>query len=159
MIRLHNARCQLPRQTSRHKGLLPLVNASCFRETDRSEVASTFCIITWGNGPPFDQANPFSQPALRLQRPIPVKPTLAENSHSPVETAPNTTAAPSLHVTVYTFVVWDHDKGATAIYPRMATREAIAKMRGKVNEDTAWVVDASAIDIEGFYSGVRQDGR
>jgi hypothetical protein len=35
----------------------------------------------------------------------------------------------------------------------MATREAIAKMRGKVNEDTAWVVDASAVDIEGFYSG------
>ena len=31
----------------------------------------------------------------------------------------------------YTFVIWDHDKGATAIYPRMATREAIAKMRGK----------------------------
>jgi hypothetical protein len=88
-----------------------------------------------------------------------VKPTPAENSHSTVETAPNTTAAPSPHVTVYTFVVWDHDKGATAIYPRMATREAIAKMRGKVNEDTAWVVDASAIDIEGFYSGVRQDGR
>lgn len=109
--------------------------------------------------PPFDQANPFFQPALRLQRLTPVKPTLAENSHSPVETAPNTTAAPAPHVTVYTFVVWDHDKGATAIYPRMATREAIANMRGKVNEDTAWVVDASAIDIEGFYSGVRQDGR
>jgi hypothetical protein len=41
----------------------------------------------------------------------------------------------------------------------MATREAIARMRGKVNEDTAWVVDASAIDIEGFYSGVRPDPR
>jgi hypothetical protein len=37
----------------------------------------------------------------------------------------------------------------------MATREAIARMRGKVNEDTAWVVEASAIDIEGFYSGGR----
>jgi hypothetical protein len=41
----------------------------------------------------------------------------------------------------------------------MATREAIARMRGKVNEDTAWVVDASAIDIEGFYSGSRPDPR
>jgi hypothetical protein len=35
----------------------------------------------------------------------------------------------------------------------MATRETIAKMRGKVNEDTAWVVEASALDVEGFYSG------
>ena len=88
-----------------------------------------------------------------------MKPTLAESSHSSAETGPKATAAPSTHVTVYTFVVWDHDKGATAIYPRMATREAIAKMRGKVNEDTAWVVDASAIDIEGFYFGGRPDAR
>jgi hypothetical protein len=88
-----------------------------------------------------------------------VKPTLAESSHSSAETTPKTTEAPSTHVTVYTFVVWDHDKSATAIYPRMATREAIAKMRGKVNEDTAWVVDASAVDIEGFYSGGRPDVR
>jgi hypothetical protein len=88
-----------------------------------------------------------------------VKYTLAENSPSATETAPTTTATSPAHVTVYTFVIWDHDKGATAIYPRMATREAIAKMRGKVNEDTAWVVDASAIDIEGFYSGDRADVR
>jgi len=60
------------------------------------------------------------------------------------------------YATVYTFVVWDHDRRATAIYPRMATREAIAKMRGKVNEETAWVVEASALDVEGFYSGSRQ---
>ena len=57
------------------------------------------------------------------------------------------------YATVYTFVIWDHDKGATAIYPRMATLEAIARMRGKVNEDTAWVVDAAELDVEGFYSG------
>jgi hypothetical protein len=56
------------------------------------------------------------------------------------------------HATVYTFVIWDHDRNATVIYPRMATLEAIARMRGKVNEDTAWVVDASALDVEGFYS-------
>jgi len=60
------------------------------------------------------------------------------------------------YATVYTFVVWDHDRRATAIYPRMATREAIAKMRGKVNEETAWVVESSALDVEGFYSGSRQ---
>jgi hypothetical protein len=41
----------------------------------------------------------------------------------------------------------------------MATRESIAKMRGKVNEETAWVVDASALDIEGFYSGGRPNER
>jgi hypothetical protein len=86
-----------------------------------------------------------------------VKRTHAENTHSSPETPPKTTAASPAYVTVYTFVIWDHDKAATAIYPRMATREAIAKMRGKVNEDTAWVVDASAIDIEGFYSGGRPD--
>jgi hypothetical protein len=84
-----------------------------------------------------------------------VKYTLAESSPSATETVPTTTATSPAHVIVYTFVIWDHDKGATAIYPRMATREAIAKMRGKVNEDTAWVVDASAIDIEGFYFGDR----
>jgi hypothetical protein len=63
------------------------------------------------------------------------------------------TKEPVAHATVYTFVVWDHDVGATVIYPKMGTREIIAKMRGKVNEDTAWVVDASALDIEGFYTG------
>jgi hypothetical protein len=88
-----------------------------------------------------------------------VKPTLTENSHSSAASAPKTTAASPTYITVYTFVIWDHDKGATAIYPRMATREAIAKMRGKVNQDTAWVVNASAIDTEGFYSGGPPDDR
>ena len=85
--------------------------------------------------------------------------TLAENSPLATESAPTTTATSVAYVTVYTFVIWDHDKGATAIYPRMATPEAIAKMRGKVNEDTAWVVDGSAIDIEGFYLGDHPDVR
>ena len=88
-----------------------------------------------------------------------MKPTPAKNSHSEPETVPQATAASPTFVTVYTFVIWDHDKGATAIYPRMATREAIARMRGKVNEDTAWVIDATAIDIEGFYSGGVPDRR
>jgi hypothetical protein len=56
------------------------------------------------------------------------------------------------YVTVYTFYVYDHDQGKTVIYPRMATPATIAKMRGKMNEDTAWVVDASTLDIEGFYA-------
>jgi hypothetical protein len=88
-----------------------------------------------------------------------VKSTLAEHGPLATETAPTTTATSPAHVTVYTFVIWDHDKRATAIYPRMATREAIARMRGKVNEDTAWVVDSSAIDIEGFYCGGRPEIR
>jgi len=74
--------------------------------------------------------------------------------------APGTTGAATdtKYATVYTFVIWDHDRGSTVIYPRMATRETIAKMRGKVNEDTAWVVDASALDVEGFYSGAPTGG-
>jgi hypothetical protein len=57
------------------------------------------------------------------------------------------------YVTVYTFYVYDHDQGKTVIYPRMGTPAAIAKMRGKMNEETAWVVDAASLDVEGFYSG------
>jgi hypothetical protein len=61
------------------------------------------------------------------------------------------------YVTVYTFYVYDHDQGKTVIYPRMATPAAIAKMRGKMNEETAWVVDARTLDVEGFYSGAPSD--
>jgi hypothetical protein len=82
-----------------------------------------------------------------------LKQTIAGTKQSHPETSPRATGASPNYVTVYTFVIWDHDQGATAIYPRMATLEAIAKMRGKVNEDTAWVVDASALDAEGFYPG------
>ena len=61
------------------------------------------------------------------------------------------------YATVYTFYVYDHDQGKTVIYPRMGTPAAIAKMRGKMNEETAWVVDARALDVEGFYSGAASD--
>jgi hypothetical protein len=73
---------------------------------------------------------------------------------------PRTAAASEpKYVTVYTFVVWDHDRGSTVVYPRMATPATIAKMRGKVNEDTAWVVDASELDVEGFYVGPQTPSR
>ena len=73
-------------------------------------------------------------------------------------TTPDAAAKPvSNYVTVYTFYVYDHDQGKTVIYPRMGTPAAIAKMRGKMNEETAWVVDAKALDIEGFYSGTVGD--
>ena len=58
-----------------------------------------------------------------------------------------------MFTTVYTFFIYDHDKGATAIYPRMATRQTIANMRGKVNEESAWVVDVNDLDTMGFYVG------
>ncbi len=63
------------------------------------------------------------------------------------------------YATVYTFYVYDHDQGKTVVYPRMATPAAIAKMRGKMNEDTAWVVDSASLDIEGFYPGGDATGR
>jgi hypothetical protein len=63
------------------------------------------------------------------------------------------------YTTVYTFVIYDHDKGATAIYPRMATRRTIANMRGKVNEETAWVVDVTEVDSMGFYVGEKTPGK
>jgi hypothetical protein len=81
-----------------------------------------------------------------------VKQAPTQRDQTSVETTSPTNSSPN-YVTVYTFVIWDHDAGATVIYPRMATLETIAKMRGKVNEDTAWVVDASALDVEGFYTG------
>lgn len=62
-------------------------------------------------------------------------------------------------VTVYTFVVYDHDKGTTVTYPRMATRRAIANMRGKVNEDSGWIVDERDLDVEGFFLSERPQGR
>jgi hypothetical protein len=61
------------------------------------------------------------------------------------------------YVTVYTFYVYDHDQGKTVIYPRMAIPATIARMRGKMNEGTAWVVDAATLDVEGFYSGTVAD--
>ena len=86
-----------------------------------------------------------------------MKPIPTQRDNAGTETTARTTAptpkASTAYVTVYTFVIWDHDRGSTVIYPRMATLETIAKMRGKVNEDSAWVVDASQLDIEGFYSG------
>ncbi len=75
-----------------------------------------------------------------------------QHQHETATPGQASAAAPK-YVTVYTFVIWDHDRGSTVIYPRMATPETIARMRGKVNEDTAWVVDASELDIEGFYNG------
>ena len=77
-------------------------------------------------------------------------------SSTPDDTSPQREAQPTaevMYTTVYTFVIYDHDKGTTVIYPRMATRQTIANMRGKVNEETAWVVDVNDLDAMGFYTG------
>ena len=86
----------------------------------------------------------------KQRQPAAQTPNTADSA--PVSTEGNENSGVA-YATVYTFVIYDHDQGATAIYPRMATRQAIARMRGKVNEGTAWVVEASALDIEGFYTG------
>jgi hypothetical protein len=80
-----------------------------------------------------------------------MKSRLADDSELVVMPSETSTPAHN-YVTVYTFVRWDHDRQATVIYPRMATPKAIAMMRGKINEDSAWIVDASELDAEGFYS-------
>jgi hypothetical protein len=85
----------------------------------------------------------------------PKEPLFEYEFDSPLQPSPSAGNGPNAQVTyatVYTFVIWDHDKSETATYPRMATRETIARMRGKVNEDTAWVVEASSLDADGFYS-------
>ena len=76
----------------------------------------------------------------------------AAHDSSASQTA-NQPSADVTYTTVYTFVIYDHDKGTTAVYPRMATRRTIANMRGKVNEETAWVVDVAEVDAMGFYAG------
>jgi hypothetical protein len=83
-----------------------------------------------------------------------MKPASAVDLEDILATPADAAAKPvTNYATVYTFYVYDHDQGKTVIYPRMATPAAIAKMRGKMNEETAWVVDAAGLDVEGFYSG------
>ena len=84
-----------------------------------------------------------------------MKPTPIELDFDEAEVTEPLPASPPAanYVTVYSFVVYDHDRGTTITYPRMATPATIAKMRGKVNEDTAWIVNAAELDVEGFYSG------
>lgn len=87
---------------------------------------------------------------MSRHRPQPVEIGLT----SPSPDRPSSTPDPQAKsVPVYTFVIYDHDKGTTVTYPRMASRRTIANMRGKVNEDSAWVVDERDLDVEGFYLG------
>jgi hypothetical protein len=127
--------------------------AAPFREVALSAITPLIRIITPGDRLELVSHIILLTGASTVEASIPMKQTQAEPEQTAPETPSQSTNAAPNYVTVYTFVIWDHDKGATAVYPRMATLEAIARMRGKVNEDTAWVVDASALDVEGFYSG------
>jgi hypothetical protein len=61
------------------------------------------------------------------------------------------TALVADYATVFSFIIWDHDLGQTTTYPRMAIRETIARMRGKVNEKSALLIEPGALDRDGFY--------
>jgi hypothetical protein len=54
--------------------------------------------------------------------------------------------------TVYRFTWWDIRSGKEVVSPRFATLEAITRCNGKHIEDTRLVVDARAVDRNGFYS-------
>lgn len=86
-----------------------------------------------------------------------MKPACNDVENVQTDVAADAAKPDAQYVTVYTFYVYDHDQGKTVIYPRMATLAAIARMRGKMNEETAWVVEATQLDVEGFYSGTVTD--
>jgi hypothetical protein len=54
--------------------------------------------------------------------------------------------------TVYRFTWWDNHARKEVVSPRFATLEAITRCNGKHIEDTRLVVDARAVDRNGFYS-------
>lgn len=56
-------------------------------------------------------------------------------------------------VTVYSFIIWDHDEsgGDNVQGPRMGTKEAITRIGGELQEGSAKVIDESELDPRGFY--------
>lgn len=54
--------------------------------------------------------------------------------------------------TVYRFTWWDNHARKEMVSPRFATLEAITRCKGKHIEDSRLVVDARAVDRNGFYS-------
>ena len=58
-----------------------------------------------------------------------IKPTEETTSESQPAVPPSIQVN---YATVYTFWIYDHDRGAAVIYPRMATRETIAKMKATI---------------------------
>ena len=54
-------------------------------------------------------------------------------------------------VTVHHYLVWDHQRGRSAIPPMKATPERIRLVGGKILPGTAEQVDASALDGRSRY--------
>ena len=54
-------------------------------------------------------------------------------------------------IAVYTFEVWDPQKGAIIVAPRMGTAEAIRRVKGMANLESKRFVDESTVDTDGFY--------
>jgi hypothetical protein len=55
------------------------------------------------------------------------------------------------NIAVYTFEVWDRQKGATIVPPRMGTAEAIRRVKGMADLESKRLVDESTVDADGFY--------
>lgn len=58
----------------------------------------------------------------------------------------------AVYVTVYAFDFGGREQATHPGSSRMATRAAIDRLQGVAKEESAWVVEAAAIDADGFYS-------
>jgi hypothetical protein len=55
--------------------------------------------------------------------------------------------------TVYRFEVWDRANRTKSFAAQMGTKEAIRRLRGEADLESATAVDAAEIDGDGFYRG------
>ena len=57
--------------------------------------------------------------------------------------------------TVYRFEVWDSDTRTKSFEPRMGTRQAIRRLRGEADLESALTVSVLDVDADGFYCRLR----
>lgn len=53
--------------------------------------------------------------------------------------------------TVYRFEIWDRETLTRSFADRMGTKEAIRRLRGEADLESAKVVDLADVDSAGFY--------
>lgn len=58
------------------------------------------------------------------------------------------------NVAVYSFEVWDPEKGANVMAPRMGTPDAIRRVKGIADLESKQLVDPSEVDANGLYPAV-----